>query len=345
MQVSPLRFGAIGWGYWGPKIVRNLESLPGAVVTHVADLDPYRLARLIDDKPYIQTTTNPEDVFRSDVDAVVIATPVNTHFKLACQAILNGKHVLVEKPLTANLAEAEELVALAERHKRVLMVGHTFEYSPAVQELRRVIEDGELGKLYCIEAERVNLGLFRNDTNVIWDLAPHDVSILLYLLRETPVRVRAQAHGHLRPTIYDVAHIDLLFASGTSAHIHVSWMHPSKVRKFTLIGNTRMAVYDDTMPAEMVRIFNKGADVGADPVVSYRNGAVTIPYIEWIEPLRLECEDFARAIRSGATPRANGQSGLAVVRILSAVEESLRTQREVLIPEGVASGVRTPVTN
>src|SRR5207302_454733 len=255
-----------------------------------------------------------EDVFRSDVDGVVIATPVRTHYSLAKQALLHGKHVLVEKPLTASVAEAEELVALAKELQRVLMVGHTFEYSPAVNELRKLVQSGDLGKIYSVEAERVNLGLFRSDINVIWDLAPHDISILLYLFGKKPVEVRVQAHAHLQSRIHDMAHLDLAFADGMTAHIHVSWLHPCKIRRVTVIGDARMVVYDDTNPAEMIKVYNKGADIHADPVVSYRYGAISIPHIDWIEPLHLECEDFVNSIRIGAQPRAHGEVGLAVVR-------------------------------
>src|SRR6266851_7768062 len=194
MEMTDLRFGVIGWGYWGPKVARNLASLPHAMVAMVADTDVTRLASSTANFSPVRTTTQAEDVFRSDVDGVVIATPVRSHYRLAKEALLHGKHVLVEKPLTANVAEAEELVTLAIKQQRILMVGHTFEYSPAVNELRRLIQGGELGKIYCIEAERVNLGLFRNDINVIWDLAPHDVSILLYLLGKKPAQVKVQAH-------------------------------------------------------------------------------------------------------------------------------------------------------
>ncbi len=327
MQID-LSFGVIGWGYWGPKIARNLDSLPQAKVTMVADLDARRLAPLSMKHSGIQTTTQIEDVFRSEVDGVVIATPVRTHYQLAKQALLQGKHVLVEKPLTANVAEAEELVALAQEQRRILMVGHTFEYSPAVNELRKLIQRGELGKIYSIEAERLNLGLFRNDINVIWDLAPHDVSILLYLLGKRPVQVEVQAHAHLQRHIHDIAHLNLGFTDGMTAHIHVSWLHPCKIRRVTVIGDARMAVYDDTNPAEMLKIYNKGADVHADPGVSYRFGEVTIPYIDWIEPLHLECEDFATAIRTGAQPRAHGGVGLEVVRVLAAVQEALEVQEK-----------------
>lgn len=326
MRMEELRFGVIGWGYWGPKIARNLDAIAHGALTMVADMDEYRLASLKISQPWIKTTTSAEEVFRSEVDGVVIATPVRTHYRLAKEALLSGKHVLVEKPLTANIAEAEELVALAQEQGRILMVGHTFEYNPAVNELRKLVQSGELGKIYCIEAERVNLGLFRSDINVIWDLAPHDISILLYVLGMKPEQVKVQAHTHLQPRIHDVAHLDLGFANGTSAHIHVSWLHPCKIRRVTVIGDARMVVYDDTNPAEMIKIYNKGADVHTDPGVSYRNGEITIPYIDWIEPLHLECEDFANAIRTGAQPRAHGGVGLEVVRVLAAAEEALELQ-------------------
>src|SRR6266699_1223738 len=321
--MTHVRFAIIGWGYWGPKIARNLNALPHASVSMVADMDVNRLTSLAISQPELQTTTQVEDVFRSDVDAVIIATPVRTHYQLAKEALLHGKHVLVEKPLTSNVAEAEELVALAQERQRILMVGHTFEYNPAVNELRKLVQSGDLGKIYCIEAERLNLGLFRNDINVIWDLAPHDISILLYLLAQRPERIKVQAHAHVQSNIEDVAHLDLEFADGMNAHIHVSWLHPCKIRRVTVIGDARMVVYDDTNPAEMIKVYNKGADVHADPVVSYRYGEITIPHIDWIEPLHLECEDFANSIRTGTKPRASAEVGLAVVKVLAAAQEAL----------------------
>jgi predicted dehydrogenase len=326
MIPTNLRFGVVGWGYWGPKIARNLDSLPHSTVTVIADIEAGRLDSLRVSNPWVQTTTMPEDVFRSDVDGVVIATPVRTHYQLAREALLHGKHVLVEKPLTASVSEAEELVALAEKQRRILMVGHTFEYSPAVNELRKLVQNGDLGRIYSVQAERLNLGLFRSDINVIWDLAPHDISILLYLFGEKPERVKVQAHAHLQPLIHDNAHLDLEFAGGMTAHVHVSWLYPCKVRRVTVIGDARMAVYDDTNPAEMLKIYNKGADVNADPLVSYRHGAITIPHIDWVEPLRLECEDFCGSIRAGALPRAHARVGLEVVQVLSAAQEALEGQ-------------------
>lgn len=324
--MNEIRFGVIGWGYWGPKIARNLDSLPHATVTYVADTDARRLSAFGINQPWVQTTTHIEDIFDSDVDAIVIATPVSTHFQLAREALLHGKHVLVEKPLTASVSEAEELIALAQEQQRVLMVGHTFVYNPAVNELRKLVQGGDLGKIYSIEAERVNLGLFRHDINVIWDLAPHDISILLYLLDKKPERIKVQAHANVQPHIEDVAHLDLEFADGMNAHVHVSWLHPCKIRRVTVIGDARMVVYDDTNPAEMIKVYNKGADVHADPVVSYRYGEITIPHIDWIEPLHLECEDFANAIRTGTKPRASGEAGLDVVKVLAVVQESLERQ-------------------
>lgn len=320
--MTDLRIGVIGWGYWGPKIARNLDALEDVTVAMVADQDAHRLTSILN-QHRVKTTTEAEDVFRSDVDGVVIATPVRTHYQLTKRALLYGKNVLVEKPLTANVAEAEELVALAKDQQRILMVGHTFEYNPAVNELRKLVQSGDLGKIYCIEAERLNLGLFRNDINVIWDLAPHDVSILLYLLGKKPDQVRVQAHSHLQAHIHDIAHLDLGFADGMTAHIHVSWLHPCKIRRVTVIGDKRMAVYDDTNPAEMLKVYNKGADIHADPVVSYRFGAITIPHIDWIEPLRLECEDFVNTIRTRTQPRANGSVGVEVVRVLAFAQEAL----------------------
>ena len=328
MRMEELRFGVIGWGYWGPKMARNLDALAHGTVTMVADLEDYRLASLKISHPWIKTTTRAQDVFGSDLDGVVIATPVRTHYRLAKEALLSGKHVLVEKPLTTSIAQAQELVTLAQAQGRILMVGHTFEYNPAVNELRKLVQNGDLGKIYCVETERVNLGLFRSDTNVIWDLAPHDLSILLYVLGKKPQQIKVQAHTHLQPHIHDIAHLDLGFADGLSAHIHVSWLHPCKIRRVTVIGDARMVVYDDTNPAEMIKIYNKGADVHADPGVSYRNGEITIPYIEWVEPLHLECEDFARAIRTGSPPRAHGGVGLEVVRILAKAQEVLTMQEK-----------------
>jgi predicted dehydrogenase len=322
LSVAKLCFGVIGWGYWGPKIARNLNAIPHSSVTKIADIDRSRLIPLTLNRPLVQTTTQVEELFRSDIDGVVIATPVSTHYSLARDALLHAKHVLVEKPLTASIAEAEELIELAKARELILMVGHTFVYNPAVNKLRELIQNNDLGRIYCIEAERVHLGLFRSDINVIWDLASHDISILLYLLGRQPERIMARGHAHLRPCIQDIAHLDLEFPQSLSAHIHVSWMHPCKIRRITVIGDTKMAVYDDTNQVGRLKIYNKGADILADPVL-YSHDEPTIPHFDWIEPLQIECEDFVHAIRTGTPPRADGIFGLDVVRILSTAEESL----------------------
>lgn len=329
--MNQVRVGVIGWGYWGPKITRNLASLPNVTVAVVADSDPNRLASVRRDFPGVAVTSSALEVFMSDVDGVVIATPVLSHYELAKQALVRGKHVLVEKPLTASAAQAEELVALARARGLTLMVGHTFEYSPAVNELRKMIQAGELGRIYSIHTERLNLGLFRSDIDVIWDLAPHDISILLYLLGHKPSQVDALANAHLRHNVYDTAHLHLQFPNGTSAYAHVSWLYPAKTRRVTIVGDRRMAVYDDTNPQEMIRVYNKGADVRSDPGVAYRFGATTIPYIEWEEPLRIECADFVNSIRTGELPRANGAVGLEVVRILEDVHEVLEARAKTLV--------------
>jgi predicted dehydrogenase len=329
-----LRFGVVGWGYWGPKVARNLASLPDATVSMVVDTDVRRLASIEASQAGIETTTDIQDLLRSNVDAIAFATPVRSHYHLAREALLHGKHVLVEKPLTASIEEAEELVALAEERQLTLMVGHTFEYSPAVQELRRLVRNGDLGRIYCIEAERVNLGLFRNDINVIWDLAAHDISILLYLLGKTPEQIKVQAHAHIQPKIHDVAHLDLNYADGMNAHIHVSWLHPCKIRRVTVIGDAKMVVYDDTNPTEAIKIYNKGATVDADPVVSYRFGEISIPHIDGREALLVECEDFAAAIREGIQPRASGRVGLDVVRVLAAAQQALEQQEWTTVTVG-----------
>lgn len=329
--MNEVRIGVIGWGYWGPKITRNLVSLPHVTVAAVADSDPNRLSSVRRDFPWMEVTSSALDVFLSDVDGVVIATPVLSHYELAKQALLRGKHVLVEKPLTANVTQAAELVALAHARERTLMVGHTFEYSPAVNELRKLIQSGELGRIYSIHTERLNLGLFRSDIDVIWDLAPHDVSILLYLLGQKPTQIDALATAHLRHNVYDTAHIHMRFPNCASAYAHVSWLYPAKTRRVTIVGDRRMAIYDDTNPQEMIRVYNKGADVRADPGVAYRFGATTIPYIEWEEPLRIECADFVNSIRTGQQPRANGSVGLEVVRILEDVHEVLAERAKTLI--------------
>jgi predicted dehydrogenase len=266
-----------------------------------------------------------------------VASPIHTHHALARDALLAGKHVLVEKPLATNVMEASELVTLARRQRRVLMAGHTFVYNPAVRELRRLVQDGALGRIYYGDAARLNLGLFQRHVNVLWDLAPHDISILMHVLDQEPVMVSARGSSCVQADIHDVCYLEIQFSAGPSAHVHVSWLDPDKVRRLTLVGDRRMAVFDDVSPASKLRIYDRG---GERPVtdnygefeLAYRHGEIVIPYIAWREPLRLECEHFIDCISSGSQPLSDGEQGLGVVAALEAAERSLRN-----------GGVRVPV--
>lgn len=324
-----LRFGVIGYGYWGPQLVRNLDRLPTGEVTYVADLSPERrqIAQL--EFPGAQVTPDLDEVLQSDVDAVVIATPIRTHYALARAALEHGKQVFVEKPLTASSAQAEELMALAERLDRVLMVGHTFVYNPAVEELRHLVQSGALGNVYYVDAVRVNLGLFQQDINVMWDLAPHDLSILSYILGMEPVSVSAHGGAYIRQNVHDVIYLTLRYPNDVLAHVNVSWLHPSKVRRFTVVGDKQMVVYDDVEATEKIRIFNRGVDAPeytstfGEFQLSYRYGDIVSPHLRWTEPLAVECRHFAEAIMEGRTPRSGAREGLNVVRILEAADASL----------------------
>lgn len=321
--------GVVGCGYWGPKLVRNLQSLPGADLQMVADLDADRLAHIRGLYPTVQTTTSYEELLASSVEAVVVATPVATHFYMARQALLHDKHVLVEKPLTNDSETAKALVDLARERNRVLMVGHTFEYNPAVDYLKDYIASGRLGKVYYINCTRVNLGIFQKDINVIWDLAPHDVSILLYLLGLKPETVSARGAAYVQPEIEDVAYVTLNFPNGVMADVRVSWLDPCKIRRITVVGSKKMIVYDDVEPTEKIKIYDKGVDAPpySDTMeqfrLSYRYGDITTPAIPGSEPLALETAHFVECCREGATPRSNGQVGWQVVKILEGAQHSL----------------------
>ena len=330
MQLQDLSLGVIGWGYWGPKLARNLEALPHVRVTMIADLDEQRL-QILNMRDEIYTTTRPEDVLHARVDGVVIASPVSTHYQLAREALMCGKHVLVEKPLTTSVEEAEHLVELARRNGLTLMVGHTFEYSPAINVLKWLIERGDLGRIYAIQMERMSLGLFRNDIDVIWDLATHDVSILLYILGQRPASISVQTYAHVRPHLAEIAYLDLSFTDGMHAHVYNSWLHPCKVRKMTLIGDQKSAIYDGTASSGPVKVYDRGIYVDEDQHIAYRAGSVHIPPVDKTEPLLLECEDFAQAIRTGQRPRASGEVGLEVVRVLTEAQ-AVRSRMEVARP-------------
>ncbi len=324
-----LTIGVVGYGYWGPKLVRNLSETPQAALTWVADLDAERLALLSANYPALRVTRSYEEMLASDIDAVVVATPIRTHYRLAQAALLAGKHVMVEKPLTADSREADELIRLADERGLTLMVGHTFEYNAAIRTLREIVRSGELGRIYYVDAARLNLGLFQSDINVVWDLAPHDLSILLYVLGLDPLTISARGTANVRPAIHDVAYLDLTFPGGILAHLHLSWLDPCKVRRLTIVGSKKMVVCNDLADSEKIRIYDKGVeepyetDQYRDFHLAYRYGDVTIPYVPFLEPLRLQCDHFIDSIRTAQRPQSDGRVGAKVVRILEGADRSL----------------------
>ena len=326
-----VNIGVVGCGYWGPKHIRVCHELAEVNLAAVCDLDEDRLQQVRNLYPYVEATDSFKDLIQNSVDAVVIATPVHTHFKLAKEALLADKHVLVEKPMTSNSQEALELVELAEKRNLVLMAGHTYEYHPAVDFLRETINNGELGDIYGIDAERLSLGLFRPDANVLWDLAPHDISIMLSLLNgHQLIAVSARGGHHIDPDTCDVAYLEMLFSNGTTGHVHVSWLHPRKIRQVTIVGSKKMAVYDDVSDSEKIHIYDKGLAIAADEngkfsteALKYRYGDVVIPFISGAEPLKVECSHFVECIDQGKRPRSDGWVALKVISILEAADKSL----------------------
>jgi predicted dehydrogenase len=341
---QPLRFAVVGLGYWGPNLVRVLHELPDAEVTLACDMQRDALARIGRRYPAVRLTTSLEEALADEsIDAVAIATPVSTHHELASAALRAGKHVLVEKPLAGSSEEALELLELARLQRLVLMPGHTFLYSPPVNMTRELIRAGDLGEIYFISTSRVNLGLHQPDVSVVWDLGPHDFSILRYWLEELPARVSAVSRGCIIDSTPDVAFINLEFPLGTIAHVELSWLAPSKLRRTAVVGSRKMVVYDDTS-VEPIRIFDSGADLPEPESfgefrMTYRTGDIVSPRIEVTEPLHLELADFCEAVRTGREPRSSGALGLDVIRITEAVDASLRRNGEPvsLLPEVVAS--------
>ena len=327
--METIKIGVIGCGYWGPNLIRNFVEIPNSDVVIVADLKEERLSNIVARYPKILVTKNYKDLFGQGLDAVVIATPPVTHYPLAKEALEHGLHVLVEKPITINSQYAEELIQLAAAKDLVLMVGHTFEYNSAVHTLKQLIDSGELGQIYYVDTARLNLGLFQRDLNVLWDLAPHDVSILLYILGQHPISVSAHGMPCVFEGIHDVVYIDMIFPDNILAHIHVSWLDPCKVRRTTVVGSKKMVVYNDIENSEKIKIFDKGIDKPpythsyADFQFSYRYGDVLIPNIRFIEPLRQECQHFLECIQNHSEPQSCGREGLEVVKVLEAAQKSL----------------------
>lgn len=321
----------VGGGYWGPNLLRNMRSLPNANVRYVCDLRPERLEHLSNVYPGVLTTTGYDTVVGDpETDAVVVATPVSTHFELARQALEVGKHVFVEKPMAASVEECSQLVELANSMGLVLMVGHTYVYSSAIHTMKQIIDSGEIGEVMYISARRLNLGLFQKDINAAWDLAPHDISVVLYLLNKPPISVNCLGKAHLSPHIEDVTNMSLNFDNGSFAMIHSSWIDPKKIRELIVVGTKKMIIFDDTEPLEKVRIYDKHVDgpphydTYAEFQFSYHYGGMNAPYVQPAEPLKAECEQFLRSIETGELSPSSGVEGMRVVQVLEAASQSLR---------------------
>jgi predicted dehydrogenase len=335
-----MKIAVIGCGYWGPNLIRNLVQSNKVRDVVCCDLSEPRLQRMKTLYPAVKTMTDYHELLKeNDLDGVVIATPVGHHFPIARDFLAQGKHVMIEKPMTHSFDSGLELVQLAEEKERILMVGHTFEYTGAVHKIKEIIQSGELGKVLYVSSIRVNLGLFQQDINVVWDLAPHDISILLYVLGETPVSVSSQGMAHYKPGIEDVAITTLNFKDGLIAFFHNSWLDPKKIRKFTIVGTRKMLVYDDIKAQEKIKIYDKGLEVPpyydtfAEFHFAYRSGDIRSPKVDEYEPLKLEIDCFLESIKTGRTPPTDGYSGLRVVSVLEAASKSLKNGgRAVPVP-------------
>jgi predicted dehydrogenase len=330
-----VRVGVIGYGYWGPNIARNLGGLDSCQLVAICDKSPAALKRASRIYPGVRLTTDFSEVLRSpDIDAIAVVTPVWTHFELARMALENGKHVFVEKPFTSTSQQAEELIELAERKNLVIMVDHTFLFSGAVRKIRDLVDDGTLGPLYYYDSTRVNLGLFQHDVSVIWDLAPHDLSIMDHLIVEKPEAVVATGSSHLNG-LADMAFITVYFRSNVIAHFNVNWLSPVKVRNTLIGGRDKMLVWNDLDPDEKIKVYDKGVDITKregvyDLLVSYRSGDVWGPKVDATEALKVELEYFVDCILNSKTPSNDGAAGLRVVRLLEAADQSLHARGKLI---------------
>ena len=330
VSVRTLNIGIIGYGYWGPNLTRNFFEIPMSDLVAIADMKDDRLQRAKSIYPNVLTTNEYTEFFNMDLDAAIISTPPATHYPIAKDCLDHGLHVLIEKPMTLKSEHAQELIELAASKGLILMVGHTFEYNSAVMALKEYVDSGEIGEILYLDAARLNLGLFQRDSNVLWDLAPHDISILLYLLGEKPISVSAQGMPCIFDGIYDVAYMNLIFPNRIPAYIHVSWLDPCKVRRVTVVGSKKMIVYNDLENEQKLKIYDKGVETPAytnggfnEFQCNYRSGDIVIPRIKMAEPLRKECQHFLDCIVNNEQPRSNGEDGLSVIKILEAAQRSM----------------------
>lgn len=326
-----LNIAVVGCGYWGPNLVRNFNSLSDCEVKLLCDVNADRLAHLKTLYPQVETTSEFDHVVKNeDIDAVAIATPVHFHFEMAKKTLQAGKHTFVEKPMACSTKECEELIDSAQKKNLTLMVGHTFIYSPCVRKIKDIINHGDLGEIQYVSSRRLNLGLFQKDINVVWDLAPHDIAIILYILNEDPTGVNCQGKAHIAKEVEDVTNLTLTFVNGVIAIIQSSWLDPNKVREMTFVGKKKMLLYDDTEPLEKIKIYDKRVetlphyDTFAEFQYAYHYGDMYSPYIKQEEPLKTECQHFLDCIKSGAKPESSGLEGLKVVQILEAATQSLK---------------------
>jgi len=325
-----IKVGVVGCGYWGPNLIRNFRMLPDCSLEVMCDLHVSRLHHLKRLYPEVQTETDYKKMIdEGGLDAVVVATDVKFHYPMAKAALLAGKHTFIEKPMAASVAQCEELVEIAKKNGLVLMIGHTFLYSPVVRKVKEIIEHGDIGDIRYICARRLNLGLFQKDINVAWDLAPHDISIILSIMRELPVTVNCRGDAHITPGIEDVTTMCLTFSHQRSAIIQSSWLDPRKVREMTIVGSKRMIVYDDLEPLEKIRVFDTRVerpphyDTFGEFQYAYHYGDMYAPYIKQEEPLKTECQHFLDCIRHGTPSLSSGERGMELVQILEASSESL----------------------
>ncbi len=326
-----LNAGVVGCGYWGPNLIRNFQAIPDSKVKMVCDFSRERLNYIKENYSEIETTTEFEELLKdSEINAIIIATSVNTHFTLAQKSLMAGKHTFIEKPMASSSEQCMKLIELAEKNNLILMIGHTFVYTSSVRKIKEIIASGEIGDLLYISSRRLNLGLFQKDINVAWDLAPHDISIILYVLDEPPVSVNCFGKAHLTPGIEDVINMTINFSSNKFATINSSWLDPHKVREMKFVGSKKMIVYDDIEPLEKIKIYDKRVEVPphydtfAEFQYAYHYGDMYAPYVKQVEPLRVECQHFMDCILNNTKSESSGHDGLQVVQILESSSESLR---------------------
>jgi predicted dehydrogenase len=345
-MTKQIKVGVVGCGYWGPNLIRNFRALPDCSLKVMCDVNQDRLKHLKALYPEVEGSTDFNHMLNgAGLDAVVIATAVRFHYAMAKASLLAGKHTFIEKPMAASARECEELVDIAEKNGLVLMIGHTFLYSPAVRKIKELVEWGDLGEIRYICARRLNLGLYQKDINVAWDLAPHDISIILHIMEENPISVNCRGSAHVTPGIEDVTSMWLNFSNDRSAIIHSSWLDPRKTREMTIVGSKRMIVYDDIAAIEKIKIYDARVerpphyDTFGDFHYSYHYGDMHVPYIKQEEPLKSECQHFLDCVKEGISPLTDGKRGLELVKILEASSQSLKQGgAPIILPSVSRSG-------